>query len=368
MLLEPMTSRSLLLLLVGVVGCSPAPSPAADAGADASTVDAPAHDSDASADVPAEATVVVDATAAIDAPADAPVVADAPVAVDVPADTPISPTGCRTDADCDASTQFCRADMRCVPRECVPASARCSATGARERCDARGTAYVATPCASSESCRDGACLPRVCAPGAVRCAPTSFTVVEACSADGLGYATTDCAPGQSCVGGVCIAQVCAPGALRCSGASAVRRCNGDGLEYADPVACPTMNGCDPATNLCASWVCAPGTRSCDGNRARLQRRRPRPHHHALRRAADLLGGRVPRLGLHPVDTLVRRRRRRHPAAVQRRRPRVHVGGLRRDELLRRRDRSVYSVGVRPGDGDVLSRHIALCLPCQRTGP
>ncbi len=308
------TSPAHLLLISAVVGCGP--SSATDAGTDVSIADAPEHNADTDVAMTTDAIVAVDTAVVVDASVDATgavdvavvveasidamavvdvaVPIDAPIDATVPADTPVvvdatatadatatdatasttdtppdAPAGCRSDADCDPLTQFCRADMRCVPRECVPATARCTALGARETCDARGTAYAATPCAPTQSCRDGACLPRVCTPGSLRCAASSFTLVETCAPDGLTYSATPCAPTQSCRDGACLPQVCPPGVLRCSGTTAVHRCAPDGLAYADPTPCPSMSGCDPTANMCAGWTCVPGALSCDGNVARV---------------------------------------------------------------------------------------------------
>jgi hypothetical protein len=62
---------------------------------------------------------------------------------------------CETDIACDGA-EIC-VGSRCVPRICMPGSARCASAGVREVCDTRGAEYVAMPCASSEVCSEGVC-------------------------------------------------------------------------------------------------------------------------------------------------------------------------------------------------------------------
>ena len=172
---------------------------------------------------------------------------------------------CVGDNDCAAGMQFCAAGGRCLARVCATGAARCAADGRRELCNARGSAYDATACASTESCREGACVARVCVPGAARCAAGSLTSREVCNADGLGYTATACASNESCGAGVCMARVCVPAATSCVGTTGTRMCNADGLGYGATTACPAMNSCTASTGMCGGWACTPGSATCVGN-------------------------------------------------------------------------------------------------------
>ncbi len=154
--------------------------------------------------------------------------------------------------------------MRCVPRECVPASARCTAGGAREVCDARGTTYAAMPCAPSESCRDGACVPHVCVPGATTCA--GATAVRRCNDDGLGYTSTTCAARSACVDatGVCTPWACTPLTATGCRERALLVCAANGQDTVAVPCPPTTSATVTCTAGACVYACNAGYGDCDG--------------------------------------------------------------------------------------------------------
>ncbi len=131
-------------------------------------------------------------------------VTDIPLTEDATADVNTQP-----DVELDTSTpdvatdklDTTEQDTRCGV--CCPDEVRCSATGAREVCNASGTAYVEDACPDTQQCDGGACVDKaVCTPGESRCHDTSTLLV--CRANGMGFSTEACNSGEACIDGKCV--------------------------------------------------------------------------------------------------------------------------------------------------------------------
>ncbi len=190
---------------------------------------------------------------------------------------------CRSSRECSANGQVCHAtrgvcvecnvDPDCMPGQrctpagacmaapmmtCTPGAVSCADATTRRTCNAEGSAYTNTPCASGERCDAGACVADTCTPGAASCADA--TTRRVCNPDGRGYTSAPCAAGQRCDAGACVAGACMPGAVSCFDATTRRTCNADGNSYAI-APCAAGERCDAGACV-AAGVCTPGATSC----------------------------------------------------------------------------------------------------------
>jgi hypothetical protein len=165
------------------------------------------------------------------------------------------------------------AEGRCTLDVCEDAESRCEVAGhGIETCAASGSGFVATACASRQSCTDTSgepeCAEWMCEPETARC-NTNATAVELCSADGLAVASRmSCAEGEeTCVAGECVTLVCARDEFFCQDGD-LYRCSDDGIERELERSCSLDERCDAIEATCVPLVCPPNLLVCDADTVR----------------------------------------------------------------------------------------------------
>ena len=88
---------------------------------------------------------------------------------------------------------------------------------------------------------------------------------ELCAGDCLGGEPAACNPGEACLDAQgCVATACLPGETVCADAESTKTCAPDGSEFAAPVACGAVEGCDAGAcqSLCALAELSPRSLGC----------------------------------------------------------------------------------------------------------
>jgi hypothetical protein len=173
-------------------------------------------------------------------------------------------SGPGTSEDCSALDAVC-VGGECLPVFCEDGTVECQEGNVLVTCLELGTKIESVPCPAGTFCDAGkpSCVPWVCVPESAFC---SGSIAKQC--DALGSAVVkeeDCASaGKICVGGQCAVQVCIPDSVWCVSGQATATCDADGLGY-DTTSCGLQQSCWDAG--CHPWACLPSQPYCSGTTA-----------------------------------------------------------------------------------------------------